>query len=158
MNYVYEQINDLSFDFPLYIQREGISNQKLKEHFEKDTRSCLFATGTFYEGIDIKGESLSNVIIARLPFPIVDPVIEAKASVYTDGFTNVYLPEMLIKLKQGAGRLIRSSSDKGIISILDSRFSDFDEKYEHMLTASLPFPNITSDLEEVKRFANEKLR
>lgn len=158
MNYVFEQMDSLDLDIPLLIQKEGISNKKLKERFEQDTRSCLFATGTFYEGIDIKGQSLSSVIIARLPFPIVDPVMEEKASNYKDGFQNVYLPEMLLKLKQGTGRLIRSSTDKGIVSILDSRFLEYDEKYEHMLTASLPFTNITSELDDVKKFANEKLR
>ena len=65
---------------------------------------------------------------------------------------------MLLKLKQGTGRLIRSSTDKGIVSILDSRFLEYDEKYEHMLTASLPFTNITSELDDVKKFVNEKLR
>lgn len=158
MNYVYEQMNSLDLDIPLLVQKGGISNKKLKERFEQDVRSCLFATGTFYEGIDIKGSSLSSVIIARLPFPIVDPVMEEKASLYKDGFQNVYLPEMLLKLKQGAGRLIRSSTDKGVVSILDSRFLEYDAKYEHMLTASLPFTNITSELDDVKKFVNEKLR
>ena len=145
-------------DYPIFCQQDGANIQKLKQKFEQNIHSCLFATGTFYEGIDIKGESLSSVIITRLPFPVVDPVVEEKANEYRDGFEKVYLPEMLLKLKQGTGRLIRSSEDKGIVSILDSRFLDYDEKYEYLLTKSLPFENITSDLEEVKHFASSKLR
>lgn len=158
MNYVYNEMKKYDFDFPLYVQADGVSTKHLKQKFEQEVNSCLFATGSFYEGIDIKGESLSSVIIARLPFPIVDPVIEAKSNIYKDGFQEVYLPEMLLKLKQGIGRLIRSSTDKGIVSILDSRFLDYDEKYQNLLTSSLPFSNITDDLEEVKKFVGQKLK
>jgi len=158
MNYVYNEMKKYNFDFPLYVQSDGASTKHLKQKFENEVNSCLFATGSFYEGIDIKGESLSSVIIARLPFPIVDPVIEAKSNIYKDGFQEVYLPEMLLKLKQGVGRLIRSGTDKGIVSILDSRFLDYDEKYQNTLTASLPFTNVTDDIEEVKKFVGSKLR
>ncbi len=158
MQYVYDKVLTYFPDYPIFCQQDGANIQKLKQKFEQNIHSCLFATGTFYEGIDIKGESLSSVIITRLPFPVVDPVVEEKANEYRDGFEKVYLPEMLLKLKQGTGRLIRSSEDKGIVSILDSRFLDYDEKYEYLLTKSLPFENITSDLEEVKHFASSKLR
>lgn len=158
MQYVYNKVLSCLPDYPIYIQQDETNVPKLKQKFEQNVNSCLFATGTFFEGIDIKGESLSSVIITRLPFPVVDPVVEEKANEYKDGFEKVYLPEMLLKLKQGTGRLIRSSEDKGIVSILDSRFLDYDEKYEHLLTKSLPFENITLDLEEVKQFSSNKLR
>ena len=151
MNYVYHQLQQDYLDYPLYMQQEGGNHQKLKEKFEENIHSCLFATGSFFEGIDIKGESLSSLIIPRLPFPIVDPVVEEKASTYQDNFQKVYLPEMLLKLKQGTGRLIRSESDKGIVSILDSRFLLYNEKYSNLLTASLPFGEATTDLENVKK-------
>lgn len=118
--------------------------------------SCSITT--VFEGIDIKGESLSSVIITRLLFPVVDPVVMEKANVYQDGFQKVYLPEMLLKLKQGAGRLIRGEEDKGIVSILDSRFLIMDEKYNHLLTDSLPFKEITTDIEDVKDFVQTKLK
>ena len=86
----------------------------------------MFSTGIFWEGIDIKGKALLNLIIARLPFPVVDPIMEYKKSKYKNGFNKVYISEMLIKLKQGIGRLIRSETDKGIVCILDSRM---DAKY-----------------------------
>lgn len=139
MQYVYDKIQISFPDYPMYLQQDGINIQKLKQKFTQNVNSCLFATGTFFEEIDVKGESLSSVIITRLPFPVVDSIIEEKASEYQDGFKKVYLPEMLLKLKQGAGRLIRSGEDKGIVSILDSRFLDYDEKYDHLLTRSLPF-------------------
>ena len=82
-----------------------------------------------------QGISLSNVIIARLPFPIVDPVMEYKKSLYgKDGFRKLYIPKMIIKLRQGVGRLIRSEQDKGIVCILDSRV----KKYEKEIKEALP--------------------
>lgn len=158
MNYVYEHIGTYNFDFPIYIQKENIDTKTLKDSFEKNISSCLFATGSFYEGIDIKGESLSQVIIAKLPFPIVDPVIDYKASQYQDGFLQVYLPEMIYKLKQGTGRAIRSESDTAVISILDSRIYDYNLKYDDLIFKSLPFHNITDDMDEVKKFVNQKIK
>src|SRR5699024_10850903 len=76
--------------------------------------------GTFWEGIDIKGQDLSQVIIPRLPFPVPDPIIQYKTSLYDDKM-EVLMPEMIMKLRQGIGRLIRTDSDKGIVSILDTR-------------------------------------
>lgn len=158
MNYVYEQINRNYFPFKIYLQRDNIDVKKLKETFEKDITSCLFATGTFYEGIDIKGESLSQVIIPKLPFPIVDPVVDYKASQYRDGFLEVYLPEMITKLKQGTGRAVRSETDTAVISILDSRIHDYNLKYNNLIFESLPFTHITNDIEEVKSFVNKKIK
>lgn len=158
MTYVYDRLQQDYLDYPLYIQQDGGNHQKLKEKFEENVGSCLLATGSFFEGIDIKGESLSSLIITRLPFPIVDPVVEEKASTYQDNFQKVYLPEMLLKLKQGTGRLIRSENDKGVVSILDSRFLLYNERYSNLLTDSLPFGEVTSNLDDVKDFVNEKLR
>lgn len=158
MNYVFNKIKEKETSFPIYIQSEGANVKKLKENFENNISSCLFATGSFYEGIDIKGESLSQVIIAKLPFPIVDPVIDYKANEYQDGFYKIYLPEMLTKLKQGTGRAIRSETDTAIISILDSRLHDYNIKYDNIIFNSLPFDNITDDIDEVKKFASEKIK
>lgn len=158
MNYVYKNIGVENFDFPIYIQKETAGIKSLKERFESEVSSCLFATGSFYEGIDIKGSSLSQVIIAKLPFPVVDPVMDYKASQYTDGLFKIYLPEMLMKLKQGTGRAIRSEEDTAVISILDSRVHDYNTKYDNMIFKALPFNNVTDDIEEVKRFVNKKIK
>ena len=121
-------------------------------HRRNDINSVLFSTGIFWEGIDIKGESLSNLIIARLPFPVVDPVIEYKKSLYNkNGFKKVYIPEMLIKLKQGVGRLIRSETDKGIVCILDSRLP----KYETVIKETIPIKNFVYSIDKVKKFVEK---
>lgn len=156
MHEVYEYLKD-EVDFPIYIQEDG-KEKALIENFQNEENSCLLGTGTFYEGIDIKGSSLSQVIIAKLPFPIVEPVIMDKASIYTNGFKKVYLPEMLIKLKQGVGRLIRSENDTGIISILDSRMQNYDNKYDNIIKNNLPNTTITTSLDEIKEFAKQKIK
>lgn len=158
MNYVYECINKENFDFPIYVQKDNVDVKKIKEDFEQNVSSCLFATGSFFEGIDVKGESLSQVIMAKLPFPVVDPVIDYRADQYRDGFLKVYLPEMISKLKQGTGRAIRSENDKAVISILDSRIYGYNIKYDNLIFNSLPYSNITDDINEVRSFVKEKLK
>ena len=152
MNYVYKKIGNKLDDINIYIQNDGSSQDKVKEQFKNDINSVLFSTGIFWEGIDIKGKALSNLIIARLPFPVVDPIMEYKKSKYKNGFNKVYIPEMLIKLKQGIGRLIRSETDKGIVCILDSRM---DAKYQDVIRQSIPIKNFTTDIEEIKKFVKE---
>lgn len=151
MNYVYGRIGKNLNGLDIYIQNQGSSQDLIKEQFRTNINSVLFSTGIFWEGIDIKGPSLSNLIIARFPFPVVDPIIEYKSSLYNDGFKNVYLPEMLIKLKQGAGRLIRSETDTGVVSILDSRVS----RYEEIIRETLPMKHFTHDMNEVKDFVRK---
>lgn len=154
MNYVYEKIGNKIDNINIYIQNDGSSQDIVKNKFEQDINSVLFSTGIFWEGIDIKGKSLSNLIIARLPFPVVDPIIEYKKSLYgKDGFLKVYIPEMLIKLKQGVGRLIRSETDTGIICILDSRI----EKYELKVKETLPIKNFVYDINKVTDFVDKKI-
>ena len=153
MEEVYKRLIRKKRDFNILVQSEGKNAEKLKEQFKQDTTSTLLATGAFWEGIDIKGETLTQVIIAKLPFPIVDPIIEEKASHYANGLKEVYLPEMLLKLKQGTGRLIRSATDKGIISILDSRIKE----YGDYILSNLPYKNVTNKIEEVEDFAKYQL-
>ena len=147
---VYNMLDSKDHDFNLLVQNDRVSADRLKNIFKDDVSSVLFATGSFWEGVDIKGESLMNVIIPKLPFPVVDPIIEEKASYYKDGFKEVYMKEMLLKLKQGAGRLIRGNKDKGIVAILDSRVTD----YESDIRCSLPFNNVTDKMEDVHDFVN----
>lgn len=153
MQEVYKKLSKKEKPYRILIQEEGKNVNRLKEEFAEDETSCLLATGAFWEGIDIKGPSLENVIIAKLPFPTVEPVIQSKASQYKDGFREVYLPEMLLKLKQGTGRLIRSETDKGIVAILDPRTKDYSDE----ILSSLPYDNVTAEMEEVKEFVQVNL-
>jgi ATP-dependent DNA helicase DinG len=98
---------------------------KLLDQFKTPTQRS-FGTDSFWMGVDVPGEALSNVIITRLPFAVPDhPLIEAKLELIEerggDPFTEFSLPEAILKLRQGVGRLIRTKSDHGIIVILDSR-------------------------------------
>lgn len=107
-------------------QGDGLSNQRLVEEFKRDTHSVLFGTDSFWTGIDVPGEALSNVIIVKLPFAVPDhPVTQARLEKITFGGGNSFMdfsvPEAVLKLRQGVGRLIRSRTDTGIIAILDSR-------------------------------------
>ncbi|MGH7981521.1 MAG: ATP-dependent DNA helicase [Candidatus Udaeobacter sp.] len=108
------------------LQGAGAPRSKLLEQFKSTPRSVLFGTDSFWGGVDVPGEALSNVIITRLPFAVPDhPLIEAKLELIEerggDPFTEYSLPEAILKLRQGIGRLIRTRSDRGIIVILDKR-------------------------------------
>jgi ATP-dependent DNA helicase DinG len=108
------------------VQGGGAPRSKLLEQFKSTPRSVLFGTDSFWGGVDVPGEALSNVIITRLPFAVPDhPLIEAKLELIEerggDPFTEYSLPEAVLKLRQGVGRLIRTKTDRGIIVILDNR-------------------------------------
>jgi ATP-dependent DNA helicase DinG len=110
----------------LFVQGSGAPRGRLLEQFKTTARSVLFGTDSFWMGVDVPGEALSNVIITRLPFAVPDhPLIEAKLELIEerggDPFTEYSLPEAILKLRQGVGRLIRTKSDNGIIVILDNR-------------------------------------
>ena len=110
----------------LLVQGGGAPRGKLLEQFKTTARSVLFGTDSFWGGVDVPGEALSNVIITRLPFAVPDhPLIEAKLELVQerggDAFTEYSLPEAILKLRQGVGRLIRTKTDRGIIVILDNR-------------------------------------
>jgi ATP-dependent DNA helicase DinG len=110
----------------LLVQGGGAPRGKLLEQFKSTPRSVLFGTDSFWGGVDVPGEALSNVIITRLPFAVPDtPLIEAKLELVQerggDAFTEYSLPEAILKLRQGVGRLIRTKTDRGIIVILDNR-------------------------------------
>jgi ATP-dependent DNA helicase DinG len=110
----------------LLVQGKGAPRSQLLEQFKNTPRSVLFGTDSFWMGVDVPGEALSNVIITRLPFAVPDhPLIEAKLEMIEarggDAFTEYSLPEAILKFRQGVGRLIRTKSDRGIVVVLDNR-------------------------------------
>jgi ATP-dependent DNA helicase DinG len=119
-----ERLDEL--DYKLLVQGEGMPRHRLIAEFKKDERHVLFGTESFWSGVDVPGDALSNVIITRLPFAVPDhPLIEARLEQIEsrggDAFSEYSLPEAILRLRQGVGRLIRTKQDKGIVVLLDPR-------------------------------------
>lgn len=156
---VYNILSKQDLKYKLLVQRMSSSQDEILEEFKKDEDSVLLATGTFWEGIDIPGKALSNLIVFKLPFPVPDPIIEYKRNTCDDFLMEVSVPYMIVKLRQGVGRLIRKHDDKGIVAILDSRIGDSsNSKYKDIVFDSLPIKNRSNDIEFVKKFWNKKCK
>jgi ATP-dependent DNA helicase DinG len=126
---------------PLLMQGRGVGRKALLEEFRATPNAVLFGTASFWQGIDVRGEALRNVIIVKLPFSVPDePVVEARLETITRAGGNPFMeysvPEAIMRLKQGFGRLIRSKTDKGIVVILDSRIKT--KRYGRLFLEALP--------------------
>lgn len=124
-------------DIFLFEQGEGASPNALLESFKSTDRAVLLGTRSFWEGVDVPGDSLSVLVITKLPFGVPsDPIIAARSELYEDSFNEYYLPESILKFRQGFGRLIRAASDRGIVAILDRRV--LTKQYGKLFLESLP--------------------
>jgi ATP-dependent DNA helicase DinG len=128
-------------DYKLLIQGRNLPRGVMLDRFRKDPRTILLGTASFWQGVDVAGDALQNVIIAKLPFAAPnDPIIEARIDAIRKGggnpFVQYQLPEAIIRFKQGFGRLIRSTSDTGIVVVLDRRVMT--KSYGKRFISSLP--------------------
>jgi len=144
----------MGMEYPLLMQGEG-SRTELLERFRKLGNAVLLGSASFWEGVDVKGEALSLVIIDRLPFaPPDDPVLAARIekmnSEGRNAFMEYQVPQAVITLKQGSGRLIRDENDRGVLMICDPRL--ISKHYGKRIWRSLPPMKRTRDLGEVRDF------
>lgn len=140
--------------FPIKLQGE-LPRAHLLAWFRETPNAVLFATGTFWEGIDVVGDGLSCVIIDRLPFPSPgDPIVAARlAAIEATGkssFEEYMIPSAIVRLKQGFGRLIRAKSDRGLVVLLDGRATSM--RYGRSIVAALPPAKRVDDLDELRTF------
>lgn len=150
MNALYELVS-MRVNFPCFVQG-SMSKAGLLEKFRQTPNAVLFATSSFWQGVDVRGDQLSCVIIDKLPFAVPsDPIVAARTKFIDENggksFFDYSVPNAIISLKQGIGRLIRSSTDKGVIAILDSRLRT--KGYGRDFLNSLPRTKITAELKDV---------
>jgi ATP-dependent DNA helicase DinG len=149
-----EEFEQRGLPFPLMVQGED-SQVSLLERFRAASDAVLLGTASFWEGVDVRGDALSLVIIDKLPFaPPDDPVLAARIEVMEkqgmNGFMHHTLPEAIINLKQGAGRLIRDEGDRGVLMLCDPRV--ISKPYGRRIWQSLPSFKRTREQDEVVAF------
>jgi ATP-dependent DNA helicase DinG len=140
--------------FPILAQGD-LPKARLVERFSQEPETCLFATMSFWQGIDVPGPSLSLVTIDRLPFPRPDePLLQARRErAGTSAFVTIDVPRAATMLAQGVGRLIRTSTDRGAVAVLDPRLAT--AKYGPKIVAALPKMRRTRDRAEIETFLRE---
>ena len=141
--------------FPCLCQGKGLSRREMVEEFETAGNAVLFGTRSFWEGVDIPGEALSLVILDKIPFlPVDDPVLQRQEALIKarngDPFAELQLGHAILTLRQGAGRLVRTETDRGVIAVLDSRINT--KAYGAKIVRSLPNGRQVIRFEDVARF------
>jgi ATP-dependent DNA helicase DinG len=155
MNQIFELVR-ARVEFPLLLQGTA-PRMALLERFRATGGAVLFATSSFWQGVDVPGQQLSCVIIDRLPFAVpTDPVVAARVRSLTEDGRNAFaeyqIPEAVLALKQGFGRLIRTRTDRGVLAILDNRIQRM--QYGKIFIESLPDYSLTRNIADVQRFMN----
>jgi len=153
MNDLFERVRNL-VEFPLLLQGTA-PRSVLLERFKTTANAVLFATASFWQGVDVPGDQLSCVIVDRLPFAVPsDPIVAARVKALQEEgrnpFSEFQVPQAVLSLKQGFGRLIRSKTDRGVLALLDTRLQRM--PYGRIFLDSLPLYRRTHDLAEVARF------
>jgi ATP-dependent DNA helicase DinG len=138
-------------DYPCLVQGSASKGQLLKR-FRETPNAVLFATSSFWQGVDVRGDQLSCVIIDKLPFAVpTDPIVAARQRYIEDtggsSFYEYSIPQAIIALKQGLGRLIRSTTDRGVLAILDPRLRT--KPYGRTFLRSLPPCRVTSHVKDL---------
>ncbi|MCG2433804.1 ATP-dependent DNA helicase [Staphylococcus epidermidis] len=149
---IYNDLSKRKFNKTIYVDDGSKSQNEIIESFKK-TKGVILGTGVFWEGIDLKNELLTLLVIVRLPFPTIDPITKYKITKLNDSNEAVIVPEMIIKLKQGVGRLVRTKQDKGLLVLLDSRMNKPIYKHKEAVLDALPIKNMIHK-DEVKDFLN----
>jgi ATP-dependent DNA helicase DinG len=155
MRLVYDAVS-FDLEYPTLLQGTGPRGALLEE-FRSTPNCVLFATASFWQGVDVPGEQLSCVIIDKLPFaspadPVVNARIESIRKARGNPFYDYQIPQAAIALKQGFGRLIRSKSDRGVLVLLDNRITK--QRYGQVFFDSLPDYAFTTNIEHVEKFFN----
>ncbi|HYW70457.1 MAG TPA: helicase C-terminal domain-containing protein, partial [Pyrinomonadaceae bacterium] len=159
MNEMFERVA-AQIDYPCFVQGTASKGELLKK-FRSTPNAVLFATSSFWQGVDVRGEQLSCVIIDKLPFAVPsDPIIAARQRhIEEQGGSSFYeysVPQAIISLKQGLGRLIRSTTDRGVLAVLDPRLRT--KVYGQSFLKSLPRCRITSEIDELHRFFQSQVQ
>ncbi len=157
MNALYELVS-ARVDYPCFVQG-SMAKAGLLDRFRETPNAVLFATSSFWQGVDVQGEQLSCVIIDKLPFAVpTDPIVAARSRFIEENggrsFFDYSVPQAIISLKQGIGRLIRSRSDRGVIAILDPRLRT--KGYGRDFLQSLPRMRITSEIADIERILDQQ--